>query len=904
MPGLLDYAVAEAQRQGVDPALVQSIMQAEGGQPAAVSPKGAIGPMQLMPRTAAELGVNPADPLDNIRGGVRYLAQLSSRFGGDPRLVAAAYNAGPGAVQRSLAQTGDIPNYPETQKYVQRVVGGAGKSDIDLSKVQWGASPAAAAKAASQGSGGAPQGGDDIDLSKVQWGAAPTSGAATSASASTAEQPGFLARVGRAFVTPPKGIAGIVSPDRNDAGGTLSPGQWAFGPVAGRFAEAAALPVDLADKYIATPLARLVPQALGGNPNTQPFDLRQRIAENTRAPDGAAEAVPSRVAEYLGGAVGGGRLLKAASPLAKILGAPRIAAALSGAGDLTLGNMAGAVTGGAASDLADRTIGQSVSNPVARTAIDVVAGVLGGWPGAALGNRLVNAPADAEAAATLAAARKAGMPVLASDVSPTFEALQRTADKVPLGNLTGAGVPRRQVEAARAALANAAEKYRPEGLDATAGTSGTDTFIANDLRRIAGLKQDANAALYQRAQQALGSAAVLPDDFLAKSATAQAAKNLLTEFPDAFRSFELGASVQGLLKRITGAAKPPEEAVVQLGGKAVKVSDLPPGVQQTLAEAGALPEPPPPLTFDNLRQLRTAVGDMLDQAQSAAGAHSRTKVGALKQLYRALSEDQQQWLATAAPKEARDLYAAADKDFLQNVQPYREVPAIRNVLLNRPRADDADVAADNLYRSLFGGQKGELAEQALSLMSPAGRRAAAYQALKDAADKGLSTPMPTGLKQAAADRALDPERQAALERIVDANPELADDAAQLRALLRIGRRGANAEAKKGAATGIQNVPLLVLGSQAGAGSLLSQFMGPTLGYATAFAGPVAAANVFNVVNRFPRLVLSSPGTVGQRVSPGVLQGLLAPDRNEPLQIPITGGTPVSADELRRRQPQR
>jgi hypothetical protein len=117
---LFEFAAQEAQRNGVDPNLVLRVMQTEsGGNPYAVSSKGAIGPMQLMPTTAKDLGVNPNDPFDNIRGGVRYLAQQLKSFG-TPELALAAYNAGPGAVRKY----GGVPPYPETQRYVGKITQG------------------------------------------------------------------------------------------------------------------------------------------------------------------------------------------------------------------------------------------------------------------------------------------------------------------------------------------------------------------------------------------------------------------------------------------------------------------------------------------------------------------------------------------------------------------------------------------------------------------------------------------------------------------------------------------------------------------------------------------------------------------------------------------------------------
>ncbi len=109
-----------AQKYGLEPEFVLKVIEAEsGGNPQAVSPKGAIGLMQLMPATARALGVSdPFDPVQNIEGGVRYLRHLIDRFG-DLRLALAAYNAGPGNVQRY----GGIPPFPETQQYVKKILG-------------------------------------------------------------------------------------------------------------------------------------------------------------------------------------------------------------------------------------------------------------------------------------------------------------------------------------------------------------------------------------------------------------------------------------------------------------------------------------------------------------------------------------------------------------------------------------------------------------------------------------------------------------------------------------------------------------------------------------------------------------------------------------------------------------
>jgi len=109
-----------ARKHRVDARLVQAVIQVESSYRVdAVSPKGAVGLMQLMPETATEMGVRDRwNPVENIAGGVKYLRQLLDRFEGRVEWALAAYNAGPAAVERH----GGVPPYAETRRYVKKVL--------------------------------------------------------------------------------------------------------------------------------------------------------------------------------------------------------------------------------------------------------------------------------------------------------------------------------------------------------------------------------------------------------------------------------------------------------------------------------------------------------------------------------------------------------------------------------------------------------------------------------------------------------------------------------------------------------------------------------------------------------------------------------------------------------------
>ena len=126
-----ELADAAADKYNLPRTLVRSVMAAESGfQPNAVSPKGAIGLMQLMPQTAADLGVDPHDPAQNVDAGVRYLRDLLIKYDGGLWHALAAYNAGPAAVDKYHG----VPPYRETIDYIMRIDPKAAQAAADAAR--------------------------------------------------------------------------------------------------------------------------------------------------------------------------------------------------------------------------------------------------------------------------------------------------------------------------------------------------------------------------------------------------------------------------------------------------------------------------------------------------------------------------------------------------------------------------------------------------------------------------------------------------------------------------------------------------------------------------------------------------------------------------------------------------
>lgn len=822
----------QALQSGVDPNLALAIiLQGERSGPTAVSPKGAIGESQLMPATAQSLGVNPWDREQNLRGGVRYMRQLQDDLGTtDPRLIAAGYNAGPGAVHKA----GGVPNYPETQAYVQRVSDAIPSKQFDDSDFD----SKSGATRGQNSSGIAPQFAD----SDFQ-----TAAPVQSVSGSAPSAPGLLDQAKRA------GALGLRS------------GLEGVTKLLGIVGD----PLNAAsDKFLGTHFGSASDV---GNQLANRMDLPTPATGMERFSDAATQGLLGTM--LTGGA---GTAIKGASAAGGL--ADAIGTSLSS----NLGAQAAGAVGGAAGVSGAENVGKALDlSPGAQTALNLGSGVAGGILGGGVGGKFTNGIAP-EVQATLDAAKPAKVPVHLSDVNPSWRAAMRLAGKLPfsLGTVLGGNKAPEQVAGVRAALANAAEAYRPPGLDVTSGAQGTDRFLANDLRTVASQRQTQNDALYKAVDNIAGNSALPAAALPQTSATAQ---QLWERFPDALKGLELDSKTSRILNSLKPGAEEAAQApqTFNVMGKQMTWDEMSPSMQSQLRAAGISPtaaEEAPPLTFQNLNDLRTGLGDALGQAKQAAlsGGQSRQKLGILSQMYGAVTDDIDGYLnSPGVPPELKTAAQSAQDYFKNNILPMRNDARINQVLASTPNGEGVDEAAQGLHNYLFSANKGETAQKYLGLLSPAGQQAAAYQAIKGATDSALNTATEAGIKSAAGIGKL--EGSPALDAVANANPGMSADMARVQALMRLGRTAATSEAGKGVLTGFQGRDVgSFLAIREAADQLEQHGMGAGAAYATAAGVPLGLANSVALLNsRSPDWLRNYLLRQAGPTAPRAIQGALA-----------------------------
>jgi len=481
---VFEFARQEAIRQGVSPDLVVNMVKTEsGGRINAVSNKGARGPMQLMPATAKELGVNPDDWQDNIRGGVRYINQMLRQFN-DPVLAVAAYNAGPGKVRRA----GGVPNIEETQNYVKKVLGTNMAREINAQEL-----------------------GLQFDQTQPQAQAEPQVAGPREIDAQALGMTfGMGNQQPQAQTQPQPSIGSQLTANLREVGRQIG--------LTGRMAlEGAGTALDIGG----APISNLINLATGSQTTQPPSASMARLADTIGFPKPQGQLEQSvqnigktGVAAMTG--VGAGRML-AGPAQAGLSGMTRTQAVGTGLATQPGAQLAGAGTGATAVEGARNVF--DVQNPLALTAIGLLGNLAGGSTASRIGNVQSGTQyRDPVTGQLVEAGRARGVSVEAGDVGTgggtmrTLRGVAGTAEQ-NLGN--------RQSEVTRL-IDRTATAVQPKGVK-----SGTEIkAVANDLRSQYKTAKQNVSPLFDQAQKLAG------DQPIVTTRSAQAVTDVKSMFPE------------------------------------------------------------------------------------------------------------------------------------------------------------------------------------------------------------------------------------------------------------------------------------------------------------------------------------------------------------------------------------
>jgi hypothetical protein len=545
-PGLdIPGSIREAATQyGVDPDFALRVAHTESQMnPAARSPKGAIGVMQLMPDTARGLGVDPHDTHQNILGGVRYLRQLQDRFGNDQDLIAAAYNAGPEAV----AKHGGVPPYPETQDYVKKVSAGTAPPSADDLEKYFTTKPLAVAppepvEVSELPPAGAPPSADELEkhFGSAAKAAKPLTKQQIAAQADAEKVQGVMSALGAVLFHGEPTIKGVPNKAGPDLASPFAQGvTQGFGDEALGLAAAGATGVRNATLHA---LGRPAPYSMEDARAAQTQAARKSLADiSAKHPvlSTSAEIAGSALPWLAGGeALGAGKAaIEAPSALGKVAQyAGRIGAgvgkgaalgatggAITGAGNAEGGldeRAQGAVQGAEGGAILGGALGGAI--PAAAPLAGKVVNALGGELGAAAGavkqgvtnalDRVQGKPVETTAAEFFAAK------------SPTVQGIKSAV--APADVAEGVVPTERETQMARERVSQmmAAKGMKPDQLatfaedipHTTAEAIGSQTVNhAASLARRAGTTPDAAEALISQRSQGFGQAVL--DDFAASA---------------------------------------------------------------------------------------------------------------------------------------------------------------------------------------------------------------------------------------------------------------------------------------------------------------------------------------------------------------------------------------------------
>jgi hypothetical protein len=479
---VLAFAVEEANRQGVPSDFIYNmVMQESRGKHDAVGPMTrqgqAVGPMQLMAGTAKDLGVNRNDWQDNIRGGVKYAAQLFNRFQ-DPVLVAAAYNAGP----EKVAKYGGVPPFAETQNYVKNVVGASAQASTQKAAGQ----PMSNAKGyielpdeepakqkPTQSFGGYIEVNDEI---------APGKPVQTAKQIAKQSGPSIADIIGRSTgLTARYGLEGL--------GQTLDIGG---APIASLLRATTGGQYDLPSQSM-TKLANAI-----GLPQPQ-GKLEESVGNITRQVAGVSPM--AKAGQLMSGATN-----QAVQAVGKGL------AAQPGA------QVAGAIGGGTTAEIGRQ--GFDIQNPFALAALNILGGIPASAAAARAGNVMTGTQyANPNVGQTVEAGRARGVNIDVGDVggpgSATLERMRQISGSTQSAN-----------QAKSQQVQDLIEKVTDQARPASVKTAGSEkTVIANDLRtQYRTAKSNVNP-LFERAEKLAGNAQISLNN------TSNAAANVIDQFP-------------------------------------------------------------------------------------------------------------------------------------------------------------------------------------------------------------------------------------------------------------------------------------------------------------------------------------------------------------------------------------
>jgi hypothetical protein len=834
------YVDKMADKYGVPRWLARAIYEQEtkSGKNVKTSPAGAKGHMQLMPRTAAALGVKDINnPFQNIEAGVKYIAENFSRFGGDPAMAAAAYNYGPTKLARL---NGKLPSNTETKNYVRDVLSRnpnptnktyvTTKGETIVAKD----APATPPKL--------------VDYRPV---IAPTSKTQAKATLADKALRGFGLAT-RAQIQGVGDLAGAIGDPLqyflNKAYSAVGVPQRYLPQLPSQMAVTAANQLGLPKPE--TGLERVVSE--GGQFATSAASGQGLLRLGQKALQkvtGQGLTAAQRALVTRGTAKGATQAARQAVPAGSQTTRRRVMTELT---RNPATQVASATTAGIGSGLAGEIADQ---NPFAK----VGGAIIGGAAGSRFG-RLENAmndiltPEGRDAIRQRAAAEGQGITVTAADVYPGSRFTRGMTTLLEAMPFSGMRTLREQNAQARTAVEALRNRSRPYNIDENATPKELGVRLINDLRDQYKLTKAKAGELYDAVLPALNKKK--GTDQIAVSNAKNAITNFLSEFPDYLRDPNVPTSVKNLMRRIAEA----DDTQV--------------------------------IGYNDFRKMNTAFGQAYSEAQRAAAASPErgSMTAALGQVYSSLSRDADAWvsrLETQNP-EAATAFRNAQTYFTENVLPFRDTKLVNDVVGRRLKPTEIDNTGEKFVTSLLNADEGT-AQTAMRLSSEDGRQIARFALLDRAAKSSIGDQALSEVTPMRAFGAVDPSNPTNAA-ILGTDPDILAQTTQLSEALSAARR--STEAFSNPRTGMQLLPyaqgagLIGAGYYANQNEIPQEYQGLAL-LTALLAGPAASA------------ALRQPGTVrymaGQTpdiiTNPAVLNPamLSIAQFNQPTELP-----PVSA----------